>query len=139
MRKCKEKWEHELSLIGGTNVEGGDDASESLLAAMLSSSFATSLSLDTYGTTTTTLRKSTCDNLADDDRKALLLRWGKRRGSSKREETEDRVILAEMVRSQLELAPEDASIENEEIMAHHVKEISLVELYAKYINNMPSY
>ncbi|KAL3779018.1 hypothetical protein HJC23_011457 [Cyclotella cryptica] len=137
MRKCKETWEKELSLIRGNNVEGSDDGSECSLAAMLSSSFATSLSLETNGEMTATLRNSTWDNLADEDQIALLLRWGKWRGSSKREETEDRVILAEMVRTKMELASVDVSIEHRGT-ENEDRNISLVELYAKYINNMPS-
>ena len=112
-------------MIGDTKVEGGDDASEGLLAAMLSSSFAASLMLDTNGATTTTLHNSTWNTLAHEDWKALLLQWGKWHGSSKREETEESMILAEMVYTKLELASEVTAIVNTE-MENHYKEYHLL-------------
>lgn len=69
------------------------------------------------------------DDLSPKEQEKLLLRWGKHRGrhGTKREKTEDRIVLAERLRRQLELL-----IPNE---PPATAPPSLASEYAEYINN----
>jgi hypothetical protein len=130
LRTYKQQWEDKLSLIGKSNCE--EDGS---LAELLALSLPSSVLLDTNGTKS--LSSTSWDTLSAEDQKELLIRWGQRRGSAKREETEDRVILAEMIRSQMESMTEDLSEELERIETSG-RSLSLVEMYAKYISSATS-
>jgi hypothetical protein len=130
LRTYKQQWEDKLSLIGKSNCEG-----DGSLAELLALSLPSSVLLDTNGTKS--LSSTSWDTLSAEDQKELLIRWGQRRGSAKREETEDRVILAEMIRSQMESMTEDLSEELERIETSG-RSLSLVEMYAKYISSATS-
>jgi len=74
---------------------------------------------------------SAWDTLASNEQEELLKRWGKKRGrvGSKREKTEDRIVMAERLRRQLELlVPSDSSTLNDD------KDKNLASIYAEYIN-----
>lgn len=123
MRRCKEQWETELLSIGDKDSNESND--DETLGELMKMSLSNSLSLDMSS------QSNPLDKVDTEDQKQMLLRWGYRRGSPKREATEDRVILAEMVRSQLEVAldndSDDGTISGDK---------SLVQLYASYINSM---
>lgn len=67
------------------------------------------------------------EDLSSDEQEKLLIRWGKRRGrhGTKREKTEDRIVLAERLRRQLELVEKPTC-----------KEDSLAHVYREYINSV---
>eukprot|EP00985_Skeletonema_marinoi_P019716 scaffold11420_cov163-Skeletonema_marinoi.AAC.3 len=69
------------------------------------------------------------EDLASDEQEKLLKRWGKQRGrhGTKREKTEDRIVLAERLRRQLELVETPACKE---------EETSLAQTYGDYINSL---
>ena len=114
MRQCKEQWEVELSSISDAHIE----TNKGSLGQLINMALPTHTSNESW------------EALSVEEQKQLLLRWGKRRGSPKREATEDRIILAEMVRSQLEKVVLDTSMD---------EEASLVLSYADYINNLTNY
>lgn len=126
MRKCKARWEMELSSLGDVSDPEQHQEEENALGQLMTMSLSSTLSLKNPSQTSNT----TFDTLATEEQKQLLLRWGQRRGSQKREETEDRIILAEMIRRQLIQTLDDTKVVNEE------ENTSLVELYSCYINNM---
>ncbi len=70
------------------------------------------------------------ENLTADEQEKLLIRWGKRRGrhGTKREKTEDRIVLAERLRRQLELVERPTMCDEEE-------EPILAQVYRDYINS----
>ena len=68
------------------------------------------------------------DDLSSDEKEKLLIRWGKKRGGTKREKTEDRIVLAERLRRQLELLVETPTCKEEEA--------SLAYIYGEYINSV---
>lgn len=70
------------------------------------------------------------ENLTADEQEKLLMRWGKRRGrhGTKREKTEDRIVLAERLRRQLELVERPNMCDEEE-------EPTLAQVYRDYINS----
>ena len=124
MRVWKERWEKELALIG-TNIKNDNDgkSEEDVFQHLVTTSLSSSLSLNMP---TTQSSNTQLLNLETEEQRQLLVRWGQRRGSSKREATEDRILLAEMIRSQLETV---VPVEEEE-------GASLVEVYVNYINGM---
>ena len=126
LRKYKRQWEEELFLIGANSTEASSNVESltKLLALTYSFSMGTNAVLSTLAVG--------WDELSCDDQIELLVRWGRRRGGSRREETSDRVILAEIIRQQMEKVPNEISTELDQ------SESSLVELYANYINNIPS-
>jgi hypothetical protein len=80
------------------------------------------------------------ERLASKDQERLLLQWGKDRGHNavRREKTEDRIVLAERLRRQLELIF-DRSIEDDknfDVADGRREATTLVSTYANYINNM---
>jgi hypothetical protein len=80
------------------------------------------------------------ERLAPKDQESLLLQWGKDRGHNavRREKTEDRIVLAERLRRQLELIF-DRSIEDDknfDVADGRREATTLVNTYANYINNM---
>ena len=80
------------------------------------------------------------ERLAPKDQERLLLQWGKDRGHNavRREKTEDRIVLAERLRRQLELIF-DRSIEDDknfDVADGRREATTLVSTYANYINNM---
>ena len=119
MRQCKEQWEVELLSFSDANGRTNKDSLGQLMTMAISSTI--SLNLPTYTS------NPSWETLSIEEQQQLLLRWGKRRGSTKREATEDRIILAEMVRSQLEKVALETNMN---------EEASLVVSYAEYINNM---
>lgn len=126
LRKYQRQWEEELFLIGANSTEASSNVESltKLLALTYSFSMGTNAVLSTLAVG--------WDELSCDDQIELLVRWGRRRGGSRREETSDRVILAEIIRQQMEKVPNEISTELDQ------SESSLVELYANYINNIPS-
>jgi hypothetical protein len=123
IRRCKEQWEMGLSSVNSADENGTVDDGQfnELMRMSLSSSLSLNLSSKS---------NNPLDCIETEDKKKMLSRWGERRGSPKREATEDRVILAEMVRSQLEAVHDR---KHEELDEEHPL---LVELYADYINNL---
>ena len=70
-------------------------------------------------------------DMTTDEQEKLLKRWGKQRGrhGTKREKTEDRIVLAERLRRQLELVERPVCKEEVDDNA------SLAQLYGNYINS----
>ena len=123
LRKCKIEWRRILSSIvdDGDRDVGGRRSLVSSLAWSLSSTIS---SLDDDGgsgedptsspppsvSTMTVAATSSWERLAPKDQERLLIQWGKegprgqrRQNAARREKTEDRVVLAERLRRQLEL------------------------------------
>ena len=121
LHNCTER-EHDLlssslawSLSSFTSEEDERNGPESLLTSPL----PTSSSMST----------TPWQDMTTDEQEKLLKRWGKQRGrhGTKREKTEDRIVLAERLRRQLELVEPPACKEE--------AEASLAQLYADYINS----
>ncbi|KAL9185542.1 hypothetical protein ACHAXT_003319 [Thalassiosira profunda] len=142
LRKCKEKWRDTLSSIAtaddaGAMNTGGRQSLTASLAWSLSSSISkcdddeANASMPQFSPLPSSPDMS-WEKLSKDEQEKLLLRWGKRRGrhGTRRERTQDRIVLAERLRRQLELIL-DASEE-----ARNDEEGSLVVTYADYINAM---
>lgn len=119
MRQCKEQWEVELLSFSDAHGRTNNDSLGQLMTMAISSTI--SLNLPTHTS------NPSWETLSIEEQQQLLLRWGKRRGTPKREATEDRIILAEMVRSQLEKVALETNMN---------EEASLVVSYAEYINSM---
>ena len=102
------------SLSSFTSQEDEGDGSESLLTSPLPS---------------TSMSTTPWEDLASDEQEKLLKRWGKQRGrhGTKREKTEDRIVLAERLRRQLELVETSACKE---------EETTLAQTYGDYINSL---
>jgi len=132
LRLRKKEWRDILSTLT-TNNDGNVQSS---LAWSLSSTIS---SLNDEDDDDNTLLSSSSslpsvpvtnwDELSQKEQDKLLLRWGKHRGrhGTKREKTEDRIVLAERLRRQLELL-----IPNE---PPATAPPSLASEYAEYINN----
>ena len=101
------------SLSSLTSLQDKADEDESLQRASIPSSSSIPASL--------------WEDLTLDEKERLLIRWGKRRGrqGTKREKTEDRIVLAERLRRQLELVETPKCKD----------EASLAQLYGDYINS----
>jgi hypothetical protein len=121
MRRCKEQWEAGLSSL----ISDSDD--DESLTELTKMSLSSSLPLNTM----TSESNNPLNDIETEEKKQMLLRWGERRGSPKREATEDRVILAEMLRSQLKAVNYRKRVGSEE-----EQRPLLVELYADYINSL---
>jgi len=102
------------SLSSFTSQENEGDGSESLLTSPLPS---------------TSMPTTPWEDLTSDEQEKLLKRWGKQRGrhGTKREKTEDRIVLAERLRRQLELVETPACKE---------EETTLAQTYGDYINSL---
>jgi hypothetical protein len=152
LRKCKVEWRRVLSSIvddGDRDVEGRSLVSS--LAWSLSSTISSLDEDDGYiGDPTLSPLPSTMavgatsswERLAPKDQERLLLQWGKegprgqrRQNAARREKTEDRVVLAERLRRQLELIFDRTGEVEGSRDADGGIEASLVDAYAAYINN----
>ena len=136
LRKCKLEWRELLSSI---EYEKESQTSLSSMLAWSLSSTISSLDEDSDSSTTASLSplpsgttQISWEKLAPIEQEKLLLRWGKRRGrhGTRREKTEDRIVLAERLRRQLELM-----LDSDDKSAKDREEPTLVNLYADYINN----
>ena len=105
------------SLSSFTSQEDLGDESNSILTAPLPSS--------------SSMSETPWEELSPDEQEKLLKRWGKRRGrhGTKREKTEDRIVLAERLRRQLEL------VETPTICKDKDEKKSLAKAYGDYINS----
>ncbi len=154
LRKCKGEWRSVLSSIidgGGCGVKGGSLVSS--LAWSLSSSISSLDDDDGCGydptssplpslSTTAAGAMSSWERLAPKDQERLLLQWGReghqgrrRQNAARREKTEDRVVLAERLRRQLELIFDRPGNDESPRGADGRIEATLVDEYANYINN----
>ncbi len=106
------------SLSSFTSQQDEEDESELLLTSPLSSS--------------SSMSTTPWEDLSPDEQEKLLIRWGKRRGrhGTKREKTEDRIVLAERLRRQLELIEKPTCKEDE---------TSLAQMYGEYINSVTDF
>ena len=126
LRSKKDEWRDAMSSIGGT---GRGESVVSSLAWSLSSStgaadgeyFEPPADAAAGGAATA------WDGLGPREREKLLLRWGRGRGraGTRRERTEDRIVLAERLRRQLEL-----------VVGGGTGGDALVGKYSKYINSL---
>lgn len=175
LRKCKDEWTKTIASISSddSNYTAIDEfrALASSLAWTLSSEISFLHDMDDdeevdFSSTTTPFmplphtsiqhaKKSGTywDGLTTIEKEALLLRWGKRRGRSgnaKREKTQDRIVLAERLRRQLELvleSPTNLNFKNasgDKVLTRNgnnsdgeYNASNLVELYARYIKSKP--
>ncbi|KAL7497789.1 hypothetical protein ACHAWT_010206 [Skeletonema menzelii] len=103
------------SLSSFTSQEDEGNGSESLLTSPLPPS--------------SLMSTTPWQDMTTDEQEKLLKRWGKQRGrhGTKREKTEDRIVLAERLRRQLELVEPPACKEE--------ADASLAQLYGDYINS----
>lgn len=136
LRALKTEWkELLLSLREGSTKNHRDSSLSSALAWSLSS-FTSQQDevVQSEALLTTPLPSSSLispwENLTADEQEKLLIRWGKRRGrhGTKREKTEDRIVLAERLRRQLELVERPNMCDEEE-------EPILAQVYRDYINS----
>jgi len=174
LRKCKDEWTETIASISSDDrsykASDGFRALASSLAWTLSSelSFLHDMDdeeVDSSSTTTPFMplphtsiqhaKKSATswDSLTSIEQEALLLRWAKSRGrlgNAKREKTQDRIVLAERLRRQLELvleSPTNLNLKNasgDEVLSRNGNNSdgednasNLVELYARYIKSKP--
>ena len=132
LRLRKKEWRDILSTLTNNN----DENVQSSLAWSLSSTIS-SLNDEDEDDNSTLLSSSSSlpvpatdwDDLPKNEQDKLLLRWGKHRGrhGTKREKTEDRIVLAERLRRQLELlVPSDPP--------STASSSSLASEYTEYIN-----
>ena len=126
LRSKKDEWRDALSSIGST---GRGDSVISSLAWSLSSSMGVAGGDDVEEEVDAAAGEDATpwDGLTPREQEKLLLRWGKGRGraGTRREKTEDRIVLAERLRRQLELVVGGGRDNNGD---------ALVGKYARYIN-----
>jgi len=166
LRKCKEEWKGILSSIAVDAANANDNGEvvnndgRTSLASSLAWSLSSTISswdddhddsddVDRDGntpmsplpTSPTSPPSMSWEKLPSQEQEKLLLRWGKRRGrhGTRREKTEDRIVLAERLRRQLELIL-DSNIDEEETSKvggdGDNSGGGLVDLYAEYVNSM---
>ena len=150
LRSCKKEWNEIISSLDSATDDinyNGRGIRQSDLASRLAWSLSYNISLlDEYGSYTdssplsSSASSTSWDKLLPSEQEKLLLRWGKRRGrhGTKREKTEDRIVLAERIRRQLELLADES--DNTTMVGDNAidcgRENTLVNAYAGYINNV---
>ena len=153
LRKLKEEWKGILSCI--ENEESEDNVSKESLASVLAWSLSSTISsfdeesngsdaipdlspLPPSSSPAGSAPFMSWEDLTSHEQEKLLLRWGKRRGrtGTRREKTEDRIVLAERLRRQLELILDSNETKGQPRVVG--EDSVLVNLYADYINAMPS-
>ena len=169
LRSCKKEWKEILSSLasatGGNttddmNYNGGGIRQSDLTSRLAWSLSSTISSLDENGndidssplsplSSGSSASSTSWDKLLPSEQEKLLLRWGKRRGrhGTKREKTEDRIVLAERIRRQLELltfshttGSSSNEIESTSMVGDNTidcgRENTLINAYAEYINQV---
>ena len=169
LRSCKKEWKEILSSLasatGGNttddmNYNGGGIRQSDLTSRLACSLSSTISSLDENGndinsstlsplSSGSSASSTSWDKLLPSEQEKLLLRWGKRRGrhGTKREKTEDRIVLAERIRRQLELltfshttGSSSDEIESTSMVGDNTidcgRENTLINAYAEYINHV---
>ena len=138
LRLRKKEWRKVLAYLTNDVTDSCDSGQSSLACTLAWSLSATIINSsnddDNDGMPVSPVKSATpsaWDKLASNEQEELLKRWGKKRGrvGSKREKTEDRIVMAERLRRQLELlVPSDSSTLNGD------KDKNLASIYAEYIN-----
>ena len=169
LRSCKKEWKEILSSLasatGGNatddmNYNGGGIRQSDLTSRLAWSLSSTISSLDENGndidssplsplSSGSSASSTSWDKLLPSEQEKLLMRWGKRRGrhGTKREKTEDRIVLAERIRRQLELltfshttGSSSNEIESTSMVGDNTidcgRENTLINAYAEYINQV---
>lgn len=129
LREKKAEWK-ELLLTQRNSADQHHDLLSSSLAWSLSSFTSQEVGPEPLSPfQSSSISTTPWEDLTSDEQEKLLKRWGKQRGrhGTKREKTEDRIVLAERLRRQLELV---------EIPTCRDEEASLAQLYGDYINSV---